>query len=199
MSYNLVMMNDQDLWQKSSSSKLVMYDQHHHLQQLHHQVQHQHQAGTEFGNVGVGQRPKKPTRSVIPRLDLNLDPSILSVAPYTTSIQARKNRLTTTTTTSPKISQAKSHSLTNQQQQDYRAQSEVQLQFERQHAFEVSLEQMLVEVENGTECEKEEKHEKAENRKETKNEEKQKKVGKEAKNKEKSSPAWRKIWYKRQG
>ena len=77
--------------------------------------------------------------------------------------------------------------------------SEVHLQFERQHAFDVSLEQMLVEVENGTDCEKEEKHKKAEKRRETKKEEKQKKVGKEAKNKEKSSPAWRKIWYKRQG
>ena len=196
MSYNLVMMNDQDLWQKSSSSKLVMYDQHHHLQQLHHQVQHQHQTETEFGNVGVGQRPKKPTRSVIPRLDLNLDPSISSgsVSPSTTSIQARKTRLTTAT-----ISPAKTHSLTNQQEQDYRAQSEVQFQFERQHAFEVSLEQMLMEVENGTDCEKEEKQKKSENRRETKKEEKQKKVGKEAKNKEKSSPAWRKIWYKRQG
>ena len=38
----------------------------------------------------------------------------------------------------------------------------MQLQFERQHAFEVSLEQILVEVENGTDCEKEEKERKAE-------------------------------------
>ena len=193
MRYNLVMMNDQDLWQKSSSSKLVMYDQHHHLQQLHHQVQHQHQTETEFGNVGVGQRPKKPTRSVIPRLDLNLDPSISSGSVSSSSIQA-----TTTTTTSPKISPAKAHSLTDHQQGN-RAQSEVQLQFERQHALEVSLEQMLLELENGADGEKEEKQKKAKKRRETKKEKTPKQVGNDGKNNKKSSPAWQKIWYKRQG
>ena len=167
------------LRQESSSSKLV-------------RMYHQQQAATDFWNVGVVGRPKKLTRSVTPRRlpPLNLDPSISSgsVSPSTSSIQA----------TSPKISPTKPHSLTDHQQGN-RAQSEVQLQFERQHAFEVSLEQMLMEVENGTDCEKEEKQKKSENRRETKKEEKQKKVGKEAKNKEKSSPAWRKIWYKRQG
>ena len=135
---------------------------------------------------------KKLTGSVTPRRlpPLNLDPSISSgsVSVSTSSIQA-----TTTTTTSPKISPAKPHSLTDHQQGN-RAQSEVQLQFERQHALEVSLEQMLLELENGADGEKEEKQKKAKKRRETKKE-----VGNDGKNNKKSSPAWQKIWYKRQG
>ena len=170
------------LRQESSSSKLV-------------RMYHQQQAATDFWNVGVVGRPKKLTRSVTPRRlpPLNLDPSISSGSVSTSSIQA-----TTTTTTSPKISPAKPHSLTDHQQGN-RAQSEVQLQFERQHALEVSLEQMLLEVENGADGEKEEKQKKAKKRRETKKEKTPKQVGNDGKNNKKSSPAWQKIWYKRQG
>ena len=62
----------------------------------------------------------------------------------------------------------------------------MQLQFERQHAFEVSLEQMLMEVEHRADWPEDEK--------------KKKKVGKDEKNKEEQpSPGWQKIWYKRLG
>ena len=77
-------------------------------------------------------------------------------------------------------------------------QLELPLDFQSQHAFELCLEQMLVEDENGAEWAKEEKQKKAKNRKETKKEEK-KKVGKHEKSKEKPSPGWQKIWYKRLG
>ena len=171
------------LRQESSSSKLV-------------RMYHQQQAATDFWNVGVVGRPKKLTRSVTPRRlpPLNPDPSLSSgVSP--TSVEARKVQ-----PTSPKPT--KSHSVTHQKQQKgLRAQlrSEVQLQFERQHALEVSLEQMLLEVENGPDGEKEEKQKKAKKRRETKKEKTPKQVGNDGKNNKKSSPAWQKIWYKRQG
>ena len=150
------------LRQESSSSKLV-------------RMYHQQQAATD---LELEWRPKKLTRSVTPRRlpPLNPDPSLSSgVSP--TSVEERKVQ-----STSPKPT--KSHSVTHQKQQKgLRAQlrSEVQLQFERQHAFEVSLEQMLMEVEHGADWAEEE-------------EEKQKKVGKDSKN-----PRWQKIWYKRLG
>ena len=63
-------------------------------------------------------------------------------------------------------------------------QSEMLVHFERQHAFEVSLEHMLMEVDNGADWPEEE--------------EKQKKVGKDAKNKEEEpSAGWQKIWDKK--
>ena len=73
--------------------------------------------------------------------------------------------------------------------QGSRAQSEAQLQFESQHAFELSLEEMLMEVKTGwgSHC------------KLGKKEEKPKKVAKETMNKEEPSPGWQKIWYKRLG
>ena len=159
----------QDLGQKKSSSKLVMmYDRYQHQQ-------NQHQKAVTVEMV----RSKKLTRSVTPRRHppLNPDPSLLSV-------EARKGR-----PTSPKPT--KSHSSTHQKQQQkgLRAQlmSEVHLQFERQHAFEVSLEQMLMEVEDGADWTEEE-------------EKKQKKVGKDTKKKEEQpNPRWQKIWYKRLG
>ena len=77
-------------------------------------------------------------------------------------------------------------------------QLELPLDFQSQHAFELCLEQMLVEVENGAEWAKEEKQKKAKNRKEAKRDDK-KKVGKHEKSKEKPSPGWQKIWYKRLG
>ena len=157
------------LRQESSSSKLV-------------RMYHQQQAATDFWNVGVV--GKKLTRSVTPRRlpPLNPDPSLSSgVSP--TSVEARKVQ-----STSPKPT--KSHSVTHQKQQKgLRAQlrSEVQLQFEKQHAFEVSLEQMLMEVEHGADWVEEE-------------EEKQRKVGKDSKKKdEQPNPRWQKIWYKRLG
>ena len=66
----------------------------------------------------------------------------------------------------------------------YRAKSEVELQYERQHAFDVSLEQMLMEVEHGSDWKKEENGEKA---------------AKDTKNKKERPPGWQKIWYKRLG
>ena len=68
-----------------------------------------------------------------------------------------------------------------------RAQSEVFLEYEKQqHAFEVSLEQMLMDVEGGWGAD-------------WGKEEKKRKNPKGTKNKEKLSPGWQKIWYKRLG
>ena len=118
--------------------------------------QHQEAASKNIAVIGS----KKLTRSVTPRRlpPLNPDPSLSSGA-SPISIQARRGR-------------------------SNRAQSEVQLQYERQHAFEVSLEQMLMEVENGAVWKKEEK---------------QKKIEKDTKNKENPTTGWQKIWYKRLG
>ena len=120
--------------------------------------QHQHQQAATKNIQVIGS--KKLTRSITPRRlpPLNPEPSLSSGA-SPISIQAGKGR-------------------------SNRAQSEVQLQYERQHAFEVSLEQMLMEVENGADWKKEEKQEKVE---------------KDTKNKEKPTPGWQKIWYKRLG
>ena len=71
-----------------------------------------------------------------------------------------------------------------------RTQSEAQLHFDRQHDFEVSLEQMLVEVEKNW----------GENWRKKK-EERQKKDTKSpgGQNDEKLPPVWQKVWYKRIG
>ena len=71
-----------------------------------------------------------------------------------------------------------------------RTQSEAQLHFERQHDFEVSLEQMLVEVEKnwgGNWRKNKEERQKTD----TKSPRKQ--------NDEKLPPVWQKVWYKRIG
>ena len=137
--------------------------------------QNQNQTAREFRNIPVV-KSKKPTRLVTPRRlpPLNPNPSPPSGASPSNS-QARKGD----PTKSPNI--PKALSLTRQQP-GYRTQSEIKLQYERQHAFEVSLEQMLMEVENGEDWLKEEK--------------KQKKVGKEE---QPTTSGWQKIWYKRLG
>ena len=132
----------------------MMYDQHQHQQ---------HQQSTEFPKIRFTSKNLTPRR--LPPLNLFSSLSF-KASPITSSPtrKAKPNRRPT--------------------EDGYKAQLEVKLQYERQHAFEVSLEQMLMEVENGSDWKKEEN---------------QKKTAKKTKNNEERPPGWQKIWYKRLG
>ena len=71
-----------------------------------------------------------------------------------------------------------------------RSEADVQQQYQRQHAFELGLEQMLMEVEHGWRSD-------LRKRKEEKKEDEKASDGEGIE--EKTTPGWQKVWYKRLG